>query len=965
MNFLQVPLIYTGGPSVRTRGLLLGAMTTRAVRVTRGGRVEQGGSTEMLSRSLAAASQVLGHGRTDGEMLRQDRRRDERGLSKADRRSCSLAGFVSIDCGYSYGNYTDSLTTIFYEPDANYIDTGENNLTVADSSWLAQVQQQTFRSFPSGTRNCYHIPNITPRRKYLIRAAFFIGQRLPHILQFDLFLGVNKWQSVQILKPDWVYLAEIITLANDNYFSVCLVNTQSGTPFINFLELRLIDDSMVFQDVNSTVSLVLSERYNVEFNQWQVLVKIRYPDDMYDRIWYYYSTGNSINTSYTVRTLANDPYEVPSTVMQTAGAAKDNTTFSYPMDDPSTGITNPRYYFYLHFAELEYLPSNESRMFQVIMPGDPNGATIAPEYLTSSHISIVYDVAIEGDITYFNLTKVATSTRPPLLNAAEIYIAVELTGIPTYYQDFAAMMSLKKMYHMTIWQGDPCVPEEYTWDGVSCAFSDSKPPRVTFLDLSYNHFNGSIPSFLANLSSLQVLNLSNNNLDGSIPQGLYDQKEKGLLVLITGNDTGRCDACTHEGKKRSPTIIIIICVIAAVVLLVVLLLVILFARRKNQRQQQQSPIESPKPEIGRRNEVGSEDHNFRQQSIVQRDCRFTYEDIKTITNNFKRVIGTGGFGTVYYGCLRDGIEVAVKLHELSLSTGLSRSNESDSNTQIKEFLAEAHVLSKVHHRNVVTLIGYCKDGNHLGLVYEYIARGSLRDHLSENTTTAKTLSWRQRLQIALEAAQGLEYLHKHCSPPIVHRDVKTSNILLTHNLEAKIADFGLAKTFLHDADTHVSTDVIVGTHGYVDPEYHMTYQLTEKSDVYSFGVILLELITGLAVFLKYPERNHLAQWVRQKRAEGNVAQLVDPRLQRQYENNVVWKVVDLAIQCTAPVSHQRPTMSEVVVQLKESLEFQAMSKNPKDSFGEAVDKRHEGDSIEMLAFKNREGMLGSVEPTAR
>lgn len=125
------------------------------------------------------------------------------------------------------------------------------------------------------------------------------------------------------------------------------------------------------------------------------------------------------------------------------------------------------------------------------------------------------------------------------------------------------------------------------------------------------------------------------------------------------------------------------------------------------------------------------------------------------------------------------------------------------------------------------------------------------------------------------------------------------------------------------------------------------------------------MITGLAVFLKFPERSHLAQWVRQKLDEGNVAQLVDPRLQKQYDINVVWMVVDLAIQCTAPVSHQRPTMSQVVVQLKESLEFQAMRENPKEIYGEAVDKRQEGDSIEMLAMKKREGILGSVGPTAR
>ncbi|RWW63593.1 hypothetical protein BHE74_00029232 [Ensete ventricosum] len=129
---------------------------------------------------------------------------------------------------------------------------------------------------------------------------------------------------------------------------------------------------------------------------------------------------------------------------------------------------------------------------------------------------------------------------------------------------------------------------------------------------------------------------------------------------------------------------------------------------------------------------------------------------------------------------------------------------------------QASVLSRIHHRNLVGLVGFCKDNRVLGVVYEYVAQGSLRDNLKDKASGG--LNWRQRLRIAIETASGLEYLHKGCRPPIIHRDVKTSNILLDHNLEAKIADFGLSKSFQTDANTHVSTDVVVGTPGYVDPE---------------------------------------------------------------------------------------------------------------------------------------------------
>jgi serine/threonine protein kinase len=170
---------------------------------------------------------------------------------------------------------------------------------------------------------------------------------------------------------------------------------------------------------------------------------------------------------------------------------------------------------------------------------------------------------------------------------------------------------------------------------------------------------------------------------------------------------------------------------------------------------------------------------------------------------------------------------------------------------------------------------------------------------------------------------GLEYLHKACYPPLIHRDVKTGNILLSADLEAKIADFGLMKVFADQFRTHVTTQP-VGTLGYLDPEYYNTYQLSEKSDVYSFGVVLLELITGQspAVPISETESIHIAQWVRQKLSEGDIASIADPRMGGMYNVNSVWKVAELALRCKEEPLRKRPTMTDLVFELKESLELE-------------------------------------------
>ncbi|XBJ26835.1 hypothetical protein VPH35_004187 [Triticum aestivum] len=168
-------------------------------------------------------------------------------------------------------------------------------------------------------------------------------------------------------------------------------------------------------------------------------------------------------------------------------------------------------------------------------------------------------------------------------------------------------------------------------------------------------------------------------------------------------------------------------------------------------------------------------------------------------------------------------------------------------------------IDKIHHKNLISLIGYCKDGKYLALVYEHMSEGNLEDKLRGKDSNVVPLAWRQRLRIALESAEGLDYIHKACSPSFVHRDVKTSNILLNANLEAKVADFGLMKAFNHDDDTHVSMAWVIGTRGYLAPEYAIALQLNEKSDVYSFGIVLLEVITGRPAIQQSDEVIH---WTR-------------------------------------------------------------------------------------------------------
>ncbi|KAG5229058.1 hypothetical protein IMY05_016G0157700 [Salix suchowensis] len=282
---------------------------------------------------------------------------------------------------------------------------------------------------------------------------------------------------------------------------------------------------------------------------------------------------------------------------------------------------------------------------------------------------------------------------------------------------------------------------------------------------------------------------------------------------------------------------------------------------------------------------------------------FTYEELAKATDNFSKanLLGQGGFGYVHKGVLANGTVVAIK----QLKSG-SRQGE-------REFQAEIEIISRVHHRHLVSLFGYCITGAQRMLVYEFVPNNTLEFHLHENGRP--TMNWSTTMRIAVGAAKGLAYLHEDCQPKIIHRDIKASNILIDNSFEAKVADFGLARHFL-DTETHVSTRVM-GTFGYMAPEYASSGKLTAKSDVYSFGVVLLELISGRRPVDRTQSctDDSIVDWARpllkQALEDGNLDAVVDPKLQ-DYDFNEMTQMIWCAAACVRHLGRSRPRMSQIV-----------------------------------------------------
>ncbi|CAA7036745.1 unnamed protein product [Microthlaspi erraticum] len=829
-------------------------------------------------------------------------------------------GFISLDCGLPPTDpspYIEPITRLKFTSDSNFIQSGQIGRT--DTTLQAQFPKQhtTLRYFPDGLRNCYNL-TVKKGTNYLIRARFGYGNYdgLNSFPKFDLYVGPNFWMTLDLKRYENFSWEEITHIARSDSLDICLVKNGESIPLISALELRPLPN-------NSYITTAgLGPRLTLDCG------KSRYPDDAYDRAWisYFQDDWKQISTGLTVNT--SDSFRLPQAALKTAGIpAFGSSTF---VDKEYPDSSQDRVYMYLHFSEVQVLAANETREFDISFNNDSVIQSYKPVYLQSKTVYNKLPVICEDKECVLSLKKTPKSTHPPMLNAIEVFTVTEFLQSETFESDVIAIKNIRATYGVKriSWQGDPCVPRKFLWEGLNCTESTDTytVPRITSLDLSSsgltgtiaaeifhltnlvkldlsnNKLVGGVPEFLANMKSLVLLNLTKNDLNGSIPQALRDREKKGLRLLVDGDENNPCRAGACDPKKKFPVLIVALVASAVVVALVALALFFVFRKKKASNHVEAIP-RSPTTPLAN---VAS--NGISETLIGTKRKKFTYSEVIKMTNNFQRALGEGGFGTVYHGDLDGSQQVAVKLLSQSSTQGY------------KEFKAEVELLLRVHHINLVNLVGYCDEGDHLALIYEYMSNGDLKHHLSGEAWPGKgkisVLSWNTRLRIAIDAALGLEYLHIGCRPSMVHRDVKSTNILLDEKFSAKIADFGLSRSFQVGGESHVST-VVAGTPGYLDPEYYKTGRLAEMSDVYSFGIVLLEIITNQRVIDQTREKSHITEWTAFMLNRGDITRIMDPNLQGDYNSRSVWRALEVAMLCANPMSEKRPSMSQVIIELKE------------------------------------------------
>ncbi|KFK22991.1 hypothetical protein AALP_AAs54686U000200 [Arabis alpina] len=705
-------------------------------------------------------------------------------------------GFISVNCGGA--GYYESTTGVTYSPDDIYIYTGvARNISHDDQKPSLPQHLSTLRSFPDGNNNCYQFI-LTKGERYLIRAEFLYGNYdgLDNFPVFDVSIGVLE------------------TMFRYDY---------GATPSDANVQDRL-------------------GRHWVPYDFDSSLTPIH--------------TKDVVNTSLIVE----DPPEASMETALIPTRTDDVMSLSFEMKKPTRYDDDDKRFVqvYMYFAELYDLKDGETREFKILKNEVIWQEPFSPTYLEAR---VEYGKStlpvLPGETLEFVLEKTQRSTLPPLINALEFYLLHEFSGKHTAAEDVTAVRNIKTYYRLNKpnWQGDPCSPPIYMWDGLKCDNDLYSIPTITSLNLSSNKLEGLLTPNIFNIRKLAVLDLSNNNLTGTIPGFLSQMHELKIINL--------------RGNKFHGTI--------------------------------------PQGLLAKSNEgllqlSGSCLRN-RWYSSLSQEKKECYAEVERSTNKFARIIGRGGCGIVYHGVL-ESQQVAVKLLDKS------------SRDAYNQFIAEVGILLRVHHRNLVKLIGYCREADCMALIYEFMVNGDLKNHLSGKS--GHFLSWETRLKIAIQVAHGLEYLHHGCNPPIIHRDVKIRNILLDENFEAKLGDFGLSKSLPTDEATHVST-VLAGTHGYMDPAYLTSSRLTDKSDVYSFGIVLLELITNQNANDESRERPLIADWANSMVVKGATSNIIDPKLDGQFDTKSLHDAIDLAIACINEVSGNRPGIDRVALRLNDCL----------------------------------------------
>ncbi|KAG6789078.1 hypothetical protein POTOM_005162 [Populus tomentosa] len=432
-----------------------------------------------------------------------------------------------------------------------------------------------------------------------------------------------------------------------------------------------------------------------------------------------------------------------------------------------------------------------------------------------------------------------------------------------------------------------------------------KLQKLRFLRLNNNTLSGTIPVNLTTVTTLQVLDLSNNQLTGDIPvngsfslftpisfaNNKFNISQAPPPPPLSPPSRGPSNGVEFEGNSATGSIAGGVAAGTALLFAAPAMVLAYWRKRKPQDHFFDVPAEEdPEVHLGQLK-------------------RFSLRELQVATDNFshKNILGRGGFGKVYKGRLADGSLVAVK-----------RLKEERTQGGELQFQTEVEMISMAVHRNLLRLRGFCMTPTERLLVYPYMANGSVASCLRERSESQSPLQWPIRKQIALGSARGLAYLHDHCDPKIIHRDVKAANILLDEEFEAVVGDFGLAK-LMDYKDTHVTT-AVRGTIGHIAPEYLSTGKSSEKTDVFGYGVMLLELITGQRAFdlarLANDDDVMLLDWVKGLLKDKKLEMLVDADLTGDYIDDEVEKLIQVALLCTQSSPMERPKMSEVVRMLE-------------------------------------------------
>ncbi|KAD0585584.1 hypothetical protein R6Q59_033691 [Mikania micrantha] len=849
--------------------------------------------------------------------------------------TCSQEDFVSIQC-CADSKFTDPNNNITWIPDDTWF---SDNRQCQDI--MRPLQNGTTydhaRFFNSnyGAKWCYELPT-KKGQNYLIRGTFPYEDinAFPTGTYFDVSVGTTPIGRVNATDETEI---EGIFRATNDYINFCLLPIQ-GNPYVSKIELRPMD--IDFGD--PSVVLKLMHRIDVGNTKRE----IRYPEDSYDRIW---KPDSDLNQDLNSTTLENSNVTGPNgtkalppiTVLQTAQTHSDRLEFWHNLPQ---GYNN--YILNLYFLELDGSVKIGQRVFDVyindkqrqqidLLSGGTNYKAISINFTANQFLNLTIKKATNG------------SQWGPICNAYEI-LQVRPMLQATDQQDVDVIFIIKNELLvenqdneiLESWTGDPCLP--YSWHGVMCNQSNGKTV-ITKLDLSDAKFKGPLAQGITMLAHLMELNVSNNHFTNSIPVfpsssvltsmdlrnnnfmgGILDSltslphltqlyygcnkdfskelpKSHNSSRLATDNGMCRGDKSSH------PAQVVFITAIAGAAFLVIGIgacLICIYKKRKMVNKRSERKRSTMTKNAIYAMPSSKDDISLKEISIQS----FTLEQIESAIQHYKTLIGEGGFGSVYRGTLSDGQEVAVKVRSATSTQGT------------REFNNELTLLSAIQHENLVPLLGFCCENDQQSLVYPFMSNGSLQDRLYGEASKRRALDWPTRLSIALGSARGLGYLHTFSGGSVIHRDVKSSNILLDNSMCAKVADFGFSKYAPQEGDSNASLEVR-GTAGYLDPEYYSTQHLSAKSDVFSYGVVLLEIITGREPLNIHRPRNEwsLVEWAKPYIRNSRIEEIVDPSIKGGYHTEAMWRVVEVALACIEPFSAYRPSMTDIVRELEDAL----------------------------------------------